>query len=83
MQHLSLIGSGRKTGNVKDGLIIINSNEIEVSDLNISGFQKSGLQIYASQNIIVNNVFTHDNGAAGITVEGPYQKKDSVGTYKF
>jgi hypothetical protein len=77
LQHFSLVGSGRKTGNVKDGLAIINSSEIMINDLNISGFQKSGLQIYSSQNVIVNDVFTHDNGAAGITVEGPYQKRES------
>jgi Right handed beta helix region len=77
LQHLSLVGSGRKTGNIKDGLVIINSHEILINDLNISGFQKSGLQIYASRNLIINNVFTHDNGAAGITVEGPYQRRES------
>jgi hypothetical protein len=75
--HLKLIGSGRKTGNVKDGLTIISSNKIEVDDLNISGFQKSGLLIYASQNVVAKNVFVHDNGSAGITVEAPYQTRES------
>jgi hypothetical protein len=77
LQHLTLIGSGRKTGNVKDGLAIISSNKIEVDDLNISGFQKSGLLIYASKNVVAKNVFAHDNGSAGITVEAPYQTRES------
>jgi len=77
LQHLTLVGSGRKMGNTKDGLYIINCKEIKVEDLNISGFQKSGLLIYASQNILANHVFAHDNGSAGITVEGPYAKTES------
>jgi hypothetical protein len=77
LKHLALVGSGRKSGNVKDGLAIINCSGIEADDLDISGFQKSGLLIYSSQGIIVNKVFAHDNGSAGITVEGQYQKRES------
>ncbi len=77
IQHLTLIGSGRKTGNIKDGLAIFNCREVAINDLDISGFQKSGLLVYASQNLILDKVFVHDNGAAGITVEGPYQKRES------
>ena len=77
LQHLVLLGSGRKTGNVKDGLALINSNNIDVQDLDISGFQKSGLLIYSSKNVIAKNIFVHDNGSAGITVEAPYQTRES------
>jgi len=77
LQHLALMGSGRKTGNVKNGLAIVNCNKISINDLNISGFQKSGLLIYSSQNIIVKKVFAHDNGSAGITVESQYPKRES------
>ncbi|HEY4197919.1 MAG TPA: right-handed parallel beta-helix repeat-containing protein, partial [Mucilaginibacter sp.] len=74
---LSLRGNGRKTGNVKNGLAIINCKNIDVSDLDISGFQKSGMLIYSSQYVTANNVFAHDNGFAGITVESPYPKRES------
>ncbi|ASU33528.1 right-handed parallel beta-helix repeat-containing protein [Mucilaginibacter xinganensis] len=77
LQRLVLTGHGRKGGNIKHGLAIIASSNIRVDDLDISGFQKSGLLIYSSQNIITNKVFAHNNGAAGITVEGPYQKRES------
>jgi len=77
LQHLVLLGSGRKTGNVKDGLALVNSNHIRVEDLDISGFQKSGLLIYSSKNVIAKNIFVHDNGSAGITVEAPYQTRES------
>ena len=77
IQRLKLVGSGRKAGNIKDGLSVINSSNINVDDLDISGFQKSGLLVYASQNVRVNKVFVHDNGSAGITVEAPYQTRES------
>jgi Right handed beta helix region len=77
VQHLSLVGSGRKAGNVKNGLSIINSNKISVEDMNISGFQKSGLLIFSSQNVTANKVFSHDNGSAGITVESNFPKRES------
>jgi hypothetical protein len=78
IQRLALVGSGRKTGNIRNGLAIVNSNKISVDDLNISGFQKSGLLIFASQNVIAKKVFAHDNGSAGITVESPYPKRESI-----
>lgn len=62
LQHLTVVGSGRKAGNTQNGLYILNSKEIKIEDLNISGFQKSGLLIYSSQNIVANHVFVHDNG---------------------
>lgn len=77
IEHLKLAGSGRKAGNTKDGLAIINSAEVNVNDLEISGFQKSGLLIYSSQEVIAGKVFSHDNGSAGITVEAPYQSRQS------
>lgn len=77
LEHLTVVGAGRKTGNTRNGLFIINSKEINIEDLNISGFQKSGLLIYSCQNIVANHVFTHDNGSAGITVEGPFPKRES------
>lgn len=77
IKNLSFEGSGRKTGNTKNGVQVLNSHNILVNALDIHGFQKSGLLIYASANVAVKNVFTHDNGSAGITVEGPYGKKEA------
>lgn len=77
IRNLKLTGLGRKTGNRQSGLAIINSDDINATDLDISGFQKSGVLIDSSSYIIANNIFTHDNGSAGITVEGRNSKKDS------
>jgi hypothetical protein len=77
LQHIAILGSGRKTGNTENGIEINHCTRVLIEDLNISGFQKSGLVIYSSQNIEVKNVFAHDNGFAGITVESQYPKKES------
>ncbi len=75
VSNLQFKGNGRKNGNIKDGVIINNSKNISVNNLEISGFQKSGLLIYNSSKISNVNVYVHNNGAAGITVEGMYDNK--------
>ena len=77
VKGLRLVGAGRKTGNVKDGLGIIESHHIRVSDLDITGFQKSGLLIYSSTDVVLDAVDAHENGAAGIAVEGSSGKRES------
>jgi parallel beta helix pectate lyase-like protein len=77
VKKLKLVGSGRKNGNTKDGISINYSNHIVVDSLDIVGFQKSGLYIYSSSDITATHVYAHDNGAAGMAVEGPYAKKES------
>jgi len=77
IKNLKLEGLGRKAGNRENGLAILNSEHIQAENLDISGFQKSGVLIDSSSHIVINRVFVHDNGAAGITVEGRKSKKDS------
>ncbi len=74
IENIKLIGLGRKTGNRENGLAILNSEHIAVDKLDISGFQKSGLLIYASVHVNAMHVSVHDNGSAGITVEGENKK---------
>jgi hypothetical protein len=75
--NLALFGSGRKGGNTTDGLKLVNCKHAKLRNLDISGFQKSGLILFNSESAEVKNVFAHDNGFAGILVEGDYQKRIS------
>lgn len=81
IRSLNLIGVGRKDGNTRDGLSVINSQAIVLDSLDIRGFQKSGLLVYASSNVNVQHVYAHENGAAGIAVSGPGSKDDSRDIY--
>ena len=75
IQNINCKGSGRKNGNTKPGLLISDCNNINISNIDVSGFQKSGLQLYNCINTKVDNVSAHDNGAAGIGVEGDFNNK--------
>jgi len=77
IKKLILIGSGRKKGNVQSGLAIMNSHFITADSLEISGFQKSGLNIDFSGDITVKHIFSHDNGFAGISISGTGISKKS------
>jgi hypothetical protein len=68
-------GSGRKKGNTKSGIEVSNCDHISIKNIEVSGFQKSGLQIYSCKNVILNKLWAHDNGAAGIGVEGDFNNK--------
>jgi hypothetical protein len=70
VRGLRLEGTGRKTGNVKEGCSLIECMHVVVEDLDISGFQKSGLMLYSSLWVDIRRVYAHENGAAGIAVEG-------------
>lgn len=75
VRGIRLAGAGRKTGNVKDGLAVLECEHVTVEDVDISGFQKSGLFIYSSVDVAASEVVAHENGAAGIGIEGPYSGK--------
>jgi Right handed beta helix region len=77
IENLAFHGAGRKTGNIKDGLKLVECKNVEIKKIAIDGFQKSGLLLYNSIDILVDNVYAHDNGSAGITVEGTYQQRIS------
>jgi Right handed beta helix region len=70
VRGLRLVGVGRKQGNVRDGLKMVECKRVFVDELDITGFQKAGLLIYSSVGVEIRRVFAHENGAAGIDVEG-------------
>jgi hypothetical protein len=76
IRNLHLAGAGRKTGNVKGGLVLESADHIHVDRVDIEGFQKAGLLIHSSSDISAVNVYAHENGAAGIEVGGIDGKKD-------
>ena len=83
LRGLVLVGAGRKTGNVKDGLTLIECRRISVKDIEITGYQKSGLFVYACVGVEARRVYAHANGAAGIAVEGPFDSKRHARDLRF
>ncbi|MEO6355583.1 MAG: right-handed parallel beta-helix repeat-containing protein [Ferruginibacter sp.] len=77
IQNLQLIGAGRKKGNTGDGIFILNSRNIIIHDLDVSGFRNAGVSVYTSAFVDITKVAAHENGFAGISISGIYQKKES------
>lgn len=74
--NLGFEGSGRKSGNTKDGVIINLSSNINIDSIDIKGFQKAGLQVYKSNVIDIKKVYAAENGFSGINVSGATAKND-------
>ncbi len=81
IRNLRLAGAGRKGGNTENGLSVMNSRNIIIDHVDISGFQKAGLMIYKSSGVRVTHVYAHENGFAGISVSGSYANRDCKDIY--
>ena len=78
---LNFNGAGRKEGNTKDGVAVLYSHDITLDDISIQGFQKAGLLVYSSVDVRATKVYAHNNGFAGIFINGDYQKRNSNRIY--
>ena len=74
---LDFSGSGRKEGNTKNGVAISQSDHMYVDNLNIKGYQKSGLDVLSCSEVDINGIHARDNGFAGISVSGSGAKSDN------
>ena len=70
IKDLIIKGSGRKEGNITDGVFITGSGNFDIDSLELSGFQHSGLHIHICSNLKIRNIYAHDNGFAGINITG-------------
>src|ERR1700677_3063180 len=57
VKGLRLVGGGRKTGNVKDGLEVDHCEQIRVEQVDVSGFQKAGVFVYGSRHVVLDGVY--------------------------
>ncbi len=78
LNNINAIGAGRKTGNTTDGILIDSSRNGIIESVRVEGFQKSGLHVYNSENIIVDKVYAADNGFSGIFASGLYARDGAI-----
>jgi hypothetical protein len=76
VSNLRFLGSGRKTGNTGDGVIINSCNHIIIDSIDVTGFQKSGLLVNTCDEVDVKRVYAAENGFAGIYITGEYGKRN-------
>ncbi len=79
LQRLKLVGAGRKTGNVTDGLFLAHSSGSTVDDVEVTGFRHSGVEISGTRDVRITDVYAHENGFAGIHSGGDLSRNLYVG----
>jgi hypothetical protein len=68
VKNLAFAGSGRKEGNIEDGVYVTGSQGLEINNIEVSGFRGSGLRVDGVRDARITNVYAHENGSAGISV---------------
>lgn len=68
IKNLIFKGSGRKNGNTSSGLLINEGSNILIDSLDVSGFQKSGVDIRDAEDVKITHVHAFENGIAGIYI---------------
>jgi hypothetical protein len=70
LENLKLFGNGRKSGSTSDGILVTRSMGVSLNELEVSGFQHSGVHMYQCKDARMTYIHAHDNGFAGIHVSG-------------
>ncbi|MFN3324272.1 MAG: right-handed parallel beta-helix repeat-containing protein [Bryobacteraceae bacterium] len=79
LANLKLRGSGRKSGNTESGLQVTESTGIEVDQVEVFGFRRSGIAIDGSRDVRITRVHAHNNGFAGISSGGAVSHNIYIG----
>jgi hypothetical protein len=77
VNNLILKGKGRKDGNIGNGISFSKTVNCLIRNIDVSGFQKSGIDLYDCRQASVLNVFSHENGFSGINIMGSERSKSS------
>ena len=70
IQKLVFMGSGRLAGNTSDGVFLSDCDGINLSELEVYGFQHSGIHVHKSTGAGITHIYAHNNGFSGIHVTG-------------
>jgi hypothetical protein len=73
------VGMGRKTGNTESGVQVSNAKGVELTRIEVQGFQYSGVALSAVQDARVTHVYAHSNGYAGISCHGGLSRDLYIG----
>lgn len=70
IELLEVTGSGRSSGNVADGVLVRQCDAVILDQLDVQGFQHSGVRLHQCNDARITHVYSHENGFAGIHVTG-------------
>lgn len=79
IRDLRLRGAGRKTGSTGSGLMIARTAFVNIENLEVLGFQRSGIEIDGSEDVRLTRIHAHQNGFSGISSGGATSRRLYVG----
>jgi hypothetical protein len=79
ISELICVGAGRKTGNTNSGVQVSNAKGVELTRLDVQGFQHSGVALSGVREARVTHVYAHNNGYAGISCHGGLSRDLYIG----
>jgi hypothetical protein len=71
IEHLIFVAAGRKA-NDGQGVTLRRAPNARVVGVDVSGFRLGGVSVEGCTHTLLDHVYAHDNGSAGISVEGGY-----------
>lgn len=75
IRNLVIKGVGRKSGNDRgSGVWVHDASQVVVRDVEAHGFQRAGISVRNSDGVRIEDSHAHDNGFAGILVNGTNMK---------
>jgi hypothetical protein len=80
VKNLNFVGAGRKTGSEETGVLIRDCEDVEIDNIDVSGFRTGGAIFSGVHNGRMTNVYAHENGATGIGA-GASEKRWSENLY--
>jgi len=81
VKNLNFKGSGRKDGNTENGVHIFDLSGAAIDKVDVGGFRSNGILASGVCDVRITNVHAHENGHAGICVEGSPVKGRSKNVY--
>jgi hypothetical protein len=70
IRNLTLRGAGRKSGSTGSGLVVARAKGVEIDRIEVSGFQRSGVELNGVEDARVTHVHAYQNGFSGISSGG-------------
>ena len=80
VKNLNFVGVGRKNGSDGTGVLLHDCEDVEIDNIDVSGFRVGGAQFSGVHNGRMTNVYAHENGATGISA-GASEKRWSKNIY--
>jgi len=79
LRNINCTGAGRRTGNTESGIVLTGAGNIEIDEVDVSGFRNSGVRMSGVADVKVTHVHAFENGFAGISSSDAMSKNIYVG----